>query len=150
MIRVVPDTNIMLSGLFGAPSPSRQLLNLALAKKVVLYGSEETFKEFCEKINMPRVQKFWKRQIYTPEKLKLDYRALVKMVEPFELLEGVDIVTRDPDDNIYFRVAKASKSKIVVSGDKDVLSVKKYDGIVAVTVRNFIDSFSKQASSKIY
>ncbi len=149
MIRVVPDTNIMLSGMLGFPGYSRKVLNLALAKKIVLYGSEGTFAEFKEKILKQRIQKYWKRQIYTPEKIILDYRSLIKIVEPFEVLEGVSI-TRDKDDDIFFRIAKACDAKIIVSGDKDVLDMKQYDGIRAVTAKKLIDSLEKLGLGKIY
>ncbi|MCL4366713.1 putative toxin-antitoxin system toxin component, PIN family [Patescibacteria group bacterium] len=149
MIKVVPDTNIMLSGMLGFPGYPRKILNLSLAKKIVLYGSEETFAEFKEKILVKRVQKYWKKQIYTPEKLVLDYRSLIKIVEPYEVLEGVSI-TRDKDDDIWFRVAKACGAQIIISGDKDVLDIKNYDGIRAVTGKRFIDSLEKLNLGKIY
>src|SRR3989344_6523683 len=151
MIKVVPDTNIIISGMLGWQGFPRQLLNLSLAKKVVMYGSEETFNEFCEKIRLPRIQKYLKRQMYTPDKIILDYKSIIKIVEPFEILQGEQIANHDRDDDIYFRVAKASGAKVVVSGDKKhVLSVKEYDGIVAVPVSKFVASFSKLKSSKLY
>lgn len=151
MIKIVPDTNIIISGMLGSQGYPRQLLNLSLAKKVVMYGSEETYKEFCEKIKLPRLAKYLKRQIYTPDKIILDYKSIIKIVEPFEVLKGVSIANQDRDDDIYFRIAKASGARIVVSGDKKhVLSVKKYDGIMAVSVSKFIDNFTKLKSSKIY
>lgn len=149
MIKVVPDTNILLSGMLGYPGYPRKILNLSLAKKIVLYGSEETFKEFKEKIYLPRVQKYWRKQIYTPEKLLLDYRSLIKVVEPYEVLEGLSI-TRDEDDDIYFRIAKACNSKIVVSGDKDILEVGKFEDIRAITGRKFIESFKKLGLGKTH
>lgn len=116
-----------------------------------MYGSEETFNEFCKTIKLPRLKKYLKRQIYTPEKIILDYKSIIKIVEPFEILENIQIANQDRDDDVYFRVAKASGAKIVVSGDKKhVLSVKKYDGIIAVSVSKFVNSFTKLKSSKIY
>lgn len=151
MIKIVPDTNIIISGMLGYQGFPRQLLNLSLAKKVVMYGSEETFKEFVEKIHLPRLQKYLKKQMYTPDKIILDYRSIIKIVEPFEVLQGRQIANQDRDDDIYFRVAKACGAKVVVSGDKKhVLSVKEYDGIIAVPVSKFIASFSKLKSSKLY
>jgi len=151
MIKVVPDTNIIISGMLGSLGFPRQLLNLGLAKKIVLYGSEETYAEFAEKVRMPRIQKYLKKQMYTPDKILLDYKSMIKIVEPFDLLKGVNIAKEDRDDDIYFRIAKASGASIVVSGDKKhVLVVGEYDGIHAVPVSRFIESFSKLDSSKLY
>ncbi len=151
MIKVVPDTNIIISGMLGSQGFPRKLLNLSLAKKIVMYGSEETFNEFCEKIRLPRIQKYLKKQIYTSDKIILDYRTIIKIVEPFEVLQGVEIARDDRDDDIYFRIAKACGAKFVVSGDKKhVLSVKEYEGIMTVPVSKFVESFSKLKSGKLY
>lgn len=151
MIKVVPDTNIIISGMLGSQGFPRQLLNLSLAKKIVLYGSEETFKEFSEKVKLPRIQKYLKKQMYTADKIILDYKSIIKIIEPFEVLQNIKIANQDRDDDIYFRIAKVSGAKIVVSGDKKhVLSVKEYDGIITVPVSKFINGFERLKSSKIY
>ena len=151
LIRVVPDTNIIISGMLGNQGFPRKLLNLSLAKKVVLYGSQETFEEFCEKVRLPRLQKFLTRQMYSSEKIILDYKSIIKIVEPFDLLDGEAIANNDRDDDIFFRIAKACGAKIIVSGDKKhVLAVKEYDGIVTVPVSKFIEKFQNLESSKLY
>lgn len=149
MIKVVPDANILISGMFGFPSHPRKIISLALAKQIVLYGSKETYEEFCEKVKLPRLQKYWKAQIFTPEKMILEYRSLINMVEPFDVLAGVNIVKLDPDDNKYFRAAKACGAKIIISGDKKVLEVKKYGDILAVTAAQFLESFNKLRAGKL-
>ena len=76
-------------------------------------------------------------------------RVVIKIVEPFEVLEGVSI-TRDKDDDIFFRVAKACGAKIIVSGDKDVLDKKRFEEIRAVTARRLIESLDKLGLGKSY
>lgn len=143
MIKIAPDANILISGMLGFPGLPRKIINLSLAKRIVMYGSNETYEEFCNKVYLPRLQKYWKTQIFTPEKMILDYRLLMNMVEPFDTLTGVKIVKSDPDDDKYFRLAKACGAKIIVTGDKKILEVKKYDGIRVTTARSFLESFSK-------
>lgn len=143
MIKIVPDANILISGMLGFPGLPRKIINLSLVKRIVMYGSNETYEEFCDKVYLPRLQKYWKTQIFTPEKMILDYRLLMNMVEPFDMLTGVKIVKSDPDDDKYFRLAKACGAKIIVTGDKKILEVKKYDGIRVTTARSFLESFSK-------
>ena len=150
MIKVVPDANIILSGMISRYGAPRKILDFALAKKIVLYGNDETYKEFCEKIFLPRLQKYLRAQFFTPEKMMLDYKSFINMVEPFDTLSGINIVEKDPDDDVYFRVAKASNAKVIVTGDKAVLGVKKYDGILVVSATNFLNSFQKLGSSKFF
>jgi len=141
MIKIVPDANIILSGFLSHDGYPRKLINLALMKKVVMYGSEETYKEFIEKINMPKFQKYIQRHIFTPEKLIIDYRTFVNMAEPSHKYNDLKVVKEDPDDDIYFKTAKGCGSKILVTGDKAVLRVKRYEDVRVVTVKLFVDSF---------
>lgn len=144
MIKLVPDTNVIISGMLGGQGNPRKLLNLSLAKKIVMYGCEETFIEFCDVINRPKLAKHLSRQLYTPQKIILDYKSIIKIIEPFNLLESIEIANSDRDDDIYFRVAKACGARIIVSGDKKhVLSVKEFDNILVVSVTKFLDSFLK-------
>jgi putative PIN family toxin of toxin-antitoxin system len=148
MIKIVPDTNLLLEGMMSTRGPARRLMNFALAKKVMLYGSEESYKEFIEKINMPKIQKYLQRQHFKPEKIILEYRFFITMSDTNGQLTGINVVKDDPDDDEYFRIAKSSGSKIILTRDKHILGVKKYDGIIAVDVVNFLGSFDKLSSSK--
>lgn len=139
MIKVVPDANIILSSMLSSQGAPRALINLALAKKIVMYGSAETYAEFQRKIHMPKFKKYLDRQIFTPEKLEIDYRTFINIVEPGEELTHLKVVEADPDDDMYFRVAKACGARIIVTGDKAVLDIKKYDGIVVTTVGRFVE-----------
>jgi len=143
MIKIVPDTNVIISGMLGGFGNPRKLLNLSLAKKIILYGCEESYSEFCDVINRPKLANYLRRQLYTPQKMTLDYKSIIKIVEPMDLLEDENIAFQDRDDDIYFRIAKASGARIIISGDKKhVLVVKEFDNILVVSVSNFIDSYS--------
>lgn len=139
MIKIVPDANIILSSMLGSYGPPRKLINLALMKHIVLFGSSETYNEFKRKIELPKFKKYFDRQIFTPEKLTLDYRTYINIIEPHNTLQGVNIVKEDPDDDMYFRVAKASGSKIIVTGDSHLLKIKKFDDIIVVEPRKFVE-----------
>lgn len=151
MIKIVPDANLLLSGMLShSQSRTRQILNLALAKKVVMYGSKETYDEFCEKVMMPKFSKYWKKQIFTPEKIILDYKAIVNIMDTKGILENVNVVKKDPDDDCYFKIAKSCGAKIIITGDKAVLEVKKFEDIRVVEPSKFLDSFSKISSGNLF
>ncbi|MBI5021135.1 MAG: putative toxin-antitoxin system toxin component, PIN family [Ignavibacteriales bacterium] len=143
MIKVVPDANVLVSGMLGTPGPTRKIINLALAKKIIIFGSSATYQEFCEKIQMARLQKYLKRQIFSPEKIILDYRAFVNMLEPVLSDQLKRFVERDPDDDEYVKVARACGSKIIITRDKDLLDIKKFEKVLAVTPEKFIQSYAK-------
>jgi predicted nucleic acid-binding protein len=48
-------------------------------------------------------------------------------------------VCSDPDDDKFLACAVASRTKIVVSGDKHLLAVSGFRGIKVVKPRQFVD-----------
>ncbi len=150
MIKIVPDTNIILSGILGKPGPTRRIIDLALDKKILLYGSQPSYAEFCEKITHKRFQAYLKKQIYTPEKIILDYRFFINIVDTKNIYGGQSIVTRDPDDDEYFKIAKACNSQVIITRDADLLDIKKYDGIIAVTPEKYLTSLRKLHGGNLF
>lgn len=144
MIKVVPDTNVIIKGMLGYTSECRQILNLALSKDLVLYGSEETFAEFCKKIKMDKFAKYWKTKLFSPEKVIMDYKTIINIVKPTEEAQKLIIPIRDSDDAIFFKIAKSCGASIVVSADiKHVIEVKEFDGIKAITAERFMEVYKK-------
>lgn len=145
VISVVPDTNVIIKGMLGYKSVHRKILNLSLAKRVVMYGSQETYAEFCNKIRIPRLQRYWNTKLFSPDNLILDYRTLVEMIEPINGM-SLSVKIRDPKDEIFLKVAKTNGAKIVITEDKDLLSVKQYEDIYCITAEQFFSSFTKAAT----
>ncbi len=150
LIKVVPDTNLIISGFLWHGDP-RQILNLAEMKEIELYGSEDTHKEFCDVIHRPKFQKILTSNIYTPEKLILDYRGIINMVSLYGELADLKIVDGDEDDDIFFRTARLAGAEIIISKDARVLEVKKCDGITVVDPATFLaDVFAKLQKGEFF
>jgi predicted nucleic acid-binding protein len=66
------------------------------------------------------------------------HRANAVVVNVSELGQRV---CRDPDDDKFLACAIAGKTKIVVSGDKDLLATSGYAGITVLTPRGFVDRY---------
>lgn len=147
-MRIVPDTNLIISGLLWRGNP-RQIINLAHAKEIELYGSGETYKEFGRVVEYKKFRKYLVREIFSSQKLVIDYRALLKPVSTSGIFPGVNIVKEDPPDDAFFRVAKACNSKIIVSGDTHLLKVEKYDDIRVVEPAIFLEILPKLQGRRI-
>ncbi len=143
MIKVVPDTNILISGMLGTPGPTRRIINWALEKRILIFGSSATYQEFCEKIQIGRLQKYLKRQIFSPEKIILDYRAFVNMVEPNSTEKLARYIQRDPDDDEYVRVARTCAAKIIITRDRDLLDIGRFGDVRTISPEKFTQAFSK-------
>ncbi len=68
----------------------------------------------------------------TAEELFEGYAALVELVEPVDLK---DSVSRDPDDDHVLAAAIGGKADLIVSGDDDLLVLRKYQGITILGAR---------------
>ena len=146
---IVPDTNLMISGLLWRGNP-RKIINLVYAKKIDFFGSKETYEEFCRVIYYPRLKKVLSREIFSPQKLILDYKNLVKIASISNTLMGVNIIKKDPDDDMFIRVAEAVKAKIIISGDPHLLDFKKYNNIRIIEPALFLEILPKLRGGLIY
>ncbi len=50
-------------------------------------------------------------------------------------------VSRDPDDDKFIALAIAANCKIIVSGDKDLLDIDHYDGVVVIKPGDFVKQY---------
>ncbi len=141
IIKVVTDTNVILKGMFGYKSYERKILSLSLAKKIYLYGSSESYDEFCEKVKLPRLQRYWTKKNFSPDKIVLDYKTLINMHEPVGEAVTMSVPIRDPKDEIFIRIAVSVGAKIIVSEDKDLLDIKKFRDIKIVNAEKFVETF---------
>lgn len=143
MIKIVPDANVLISGMLGTLGPTRSIINLSLAKKIVIFGSSITFQEFCDKIKLRRFQKYFSRQFFSIEKIILEYKAFVNMIESTFSDRDLNFIEKDPDDDEYVRVARACGSKILISRDNHLLDMKNVEDIIIVSPEKFMQSYRK-------
>jgi len=130
-VRVVCDTNILISAyLFPGGAPD-QLINLARLKEVVLCLSPDILTEF-KKVLLVKFK-------YTPqeaEEFLLRVTAISEMVYP---KERVDRIKRKESDNRILECALEAKAEYLVTGDKrDILPLKKVGTTKIVTAAEFL------------
>lgn len=142
MIKIVPDTNLIISSFLGHGGPKRWIINLALEKKLVLYGSATTYEEFLDVISRDQFKQYLEKQIYTREKLDYDFKTFISIVDTENVYSG-EKITADSDDDEYFRVAKASGAKIIISNDHHLHDVGKFDGVSVFTPEKFMGAYIK-------
>jgi putative PIN family toxin of toxin-antitoxin system len=53
----------------------------------------------------------------------------------------VDVVTRDPTDNLFLEIALQGKCTVLVSGDRHLLDLRRYRRIRILTPAEFVRSF---------
>lgn len=128
MIKAVFDTNVFLSALFWGGRP-KEALELALSKKVQGITSKAILLELEEKL----LDKFGFPKEKTARFIKI-ISGNFEVVQPKKKLY---IVKEDPNDNKIFEVAMESRAEYIISGDKHLLNVKRYQNIKVLTPKEF-------------
>ena len=129
-MRLVLDTNVVLSGLLWRSHP-RRLLDLAKEDAVSLYTSSALLDELADVLSREK----WTAMLATRQThaayLMQRYGVLAKVVRPKRIGR---IVPNDPDDDAVIACALAASADLIVSGDKHLLSLGgQYQGISIVT-----------------
>ena len=118
MLRVVLDTNLLISAL-ALKSPAMVWLRIAWqAEKFIPVASDETIRELIRVIAYPKFR-------LSPE----DQESLLEDYLPFaETLKSPRSrarlpMCRDPADEMFLRIAYAAKVDALVTGDSDLLAL---------------------------
>ena len=133
-MRVVADTNIVVSGLMWRGNP-RTILDFARAGDIKLFTTVVLLVELEDVLSR---QKFAKRLAAagaTPHDLVLGYASLASVIEPAEI---EPVILADPDDDAVMACAVAARCEVVVSGDSHLLKLRQYQDIRIVTASELV------------
>jgi uncharacterized protein len=130
-VRVVMDTNVVVSAVLLPQSMPRQAFDRALQHGTLLM-SPATVTELNDVLRRPRFDP------YVHEDERLEFLAV--LVRDAEVVEVTEVVTdyRDPKDNKFLELALDGKATHIVSGDEDLLVLHPFRGIPILTPRGFI------------
>lgn len=132
-MRVVIDTNVLISALLSLTSPPAALVTLWRAGRFTLLTAEPQLDELTRVTRYPKL-----RQRLNPAlagRLVNELRDLAEIIRP---LPDVD-VSPDPYDNYLLAIASAGHANTLITGDKrDLLLLHRHENTVIVTVSDFI------------
>jgi len=143
-MRIVADTNTVLSGLLWQ-GPPRRLLDLARERKVSLCTSLTLVAELAEVIARDKFAERVRAAGLSAAELVQDYERLAEVVTPEPLPTPV---SRDPDDDHVLACALAGKAELIVSGDKrHLLVLGAYQGIPIRTASDALGQLTAPSPS---
>ena len=133
MIRVVLDTNVLLSGTFWTGA-SYRILEWVDKGKIVLILSDSIFEEYNRIV---RSGKILDKKAYNPERVESIMKLLQKalFVQPEEKLK---VVKEDPDDDKFLEAAIAGRADFIISRDNHLLKLQRYKKIKILTPDEFL------------
>lgn len=116
-IKVIVDTNLWISWLI--TKDYKKLDKVFLKKNFKLVFSLELIEEFIEVVHRPKLRKYFSKK---------DIETIIQFIYESALFVDVKSQTtgcRDEKDNFLLALAIDSKADFLLTGDKDLLEIKK-------------------------
>jgi putative PIN family toxin of toxin-antitoxin system len=128
-MRIVLDANVIVAA-FASRGLCESVMEVCLSEHEIVLSEElldEILGSLLQKIRLPSG---------VVDSIGELLREHATMLNPIPIAPGV---CRDPDDLKVLSLAVASKADYIVTGDKDLLALKKYEGIPILSPRSFSD-----------
>lgn len=128
--RVIIDTNIWIS--FLLTKGNSNLDKLLFNDSIRLLWSTELIEEFIEVAGRPKFRKYFVSE---------DLLQILNYIEMnAEMINVVSVVheCRDEKDNFLLSLAKDGKADFLISGDLDLISLKKFEKTEILTIADFV------------
>ncbi|MFZ1058722.1 MAG: putative toxin-antitoxin system toxin component, PIN family [Candidatus Rokuibacteriota bacterium] len=132
MIRVVLDTNTLISALLFSGTASR-LVPLWQSRRITVLVSKEILQEYL------RVLAYPKFQLGDHEIRALVEEESLPFAETIRVRRRLAVVRRDPEDDKFLECAVAGRAEYLVTGDRDLRELGSYRGITILTVGEFLE-----------
>ena len=133
-LRVVLDTNVIISGLISPKGPPAGILKALKAGEFVLVTSQAINEEVLEEMDRPRL-----RDKYGLAEHMFDIAFI--LWEQAEVISDLPVVrvSKDPDDNKFLAASLGGLAHYLVTGDKkDLLNLREHQGIRIVNPDLFL------------
>ena len=131
-MKVVLDTNVLVSGVFWR-GPSRDILDLWAQERIDVVVSPSILKEY------DRVLEEMERKKSTD--VVEEWRGFIIRQSILIYPEGKFRLCRDPHDDKFLHCAISAGAKLLISGDKDLLVLKRVSETDIVSPKAFLQMF---------
>jgi putative PIN family toxin of toxin-antitoxin system len=140
-MRVVIDANVIISALLSRNGVPGKLLTLLVEEKHVFLISDKTMAELRRILNYPKIKKLLKLTDNEIEQLVSSIEILAEEVDTTLVPSGLEC--RDPDDVEYLAVATLGHAECIVSGDRDLLTLRTVEGIPVLTPVEMLERLTR-------
>ena len=130
-MRVVLDTNVLVSALLFTGTAS-EILPLWQKGVITILLSRDVLEEYLRVLSYPKFQ------LAEAEIKALIEEELLPFVTVVKPKRRLSVVKRDPSDNKFLECALAGKAQVIVSGDKDLISIGHYRRVRIQTPAQFL------------
>jgi putative PIN family toxin of toxin-antitoxin system len=132
--RIIVDTNIFISFLINRDYS--KLDKIIIENKAILLLSDELIDELITVLSRPKFKKYIsKEDLNTLMLFFNEYGELVNVTSKVKL-------SRDANDDFLLALAKDGKATFLITGDKDLLVLKKINQTKIVSISDFLKRYS--------
>jgi len=129
--RVVIDTNLWISFLINGRDYAK-LDRLIQENKIKLIFSDELLVEFLEVVERPKFKKY-----FSKSDIQLLFENIQTQAEFIEVRKNVNIC-RDKKDNFLLALSEEGKADFLITGDEDLLVLKKHKKTKIIRMSDFL------------
>jgi len=133
MIKIVLDTNVLMSAIFWAGTPSK-ILDAWQERRLKLVISPNILEEYI------RVGEILEKKYSSMNLQSLIDRIAIES-ELFSPSLLPSSICEDPDDDKFIEAALAGNCSYIITGDKLLLKVNGYQNLKIITPSDFLKSF---------
>ena|SRR3990172_2281990 len=137
MLRVVIDTNVIVSGILSRTGAPAELLNAWRQRRFLLLSSPAIVAEVRAVLQYPRIRK---KYPLSDEEIE----QTITLLEHDALLVAggantIGSVPADPKDELFLACALEGQADVIVSGDHHLLDLGVFRDIPIINPRQFLD-----------
>ena len=129
--RFVIDNNILVSRLLSPNSIPSQAVRVAIEKGKLLI-SAETLRELSVVLGRKKFDRYVSREN------RQEFIQRLGVIADLVLVQTRITICRDPKDNKFLELAIDGKAQIIITGDRDLLTLNPFENIKVLTPRDFL------------
>ncbi|MDA8108797.1 MAG: putative toxin-antitoxin system toxin component, PIN family [Betaproteobacteria bacterium] len=138
-MRLVLDTNVVVSAVLGSGAPAR-LIELATEAEIELAASSDLLAELADVLAREPIARRLALAETSLAELSALYESLVDLVEPASIARTAP----DPDDDRVLACALAAGADLIVSGDKRFRNLKSWQRIPIVSPTEALEMIARK------
>lgn len=131
-MKVVIDTNVFISSFFKQSINPKKIIDLWKTSKLVVCLKKEILEEYLEVLM--RLGLAGEPELY--EFIKIFERK--ENILYFNMVQKINLEIDDPDDLKFIECAVVAKASYIISGNKHLLNLKKYNDIQIISPSEFL------------
>lgn len=135
-LKVVIDTNVIISAGISQKGNPAKIFELILAKEIQNYTSPEIISEIEEVFHREKILKLMNTE---------DIQFMIENFKQFSKIivseKRFQTVLEDPDDDKFLDCAVESNSDFIITGDPHLLEIRKFKNTKIITPKEFMQRF---------